>query len=76
MPPSHNDAMRYSDYLNGNGRKGLLAEGLKYDESKAIQEWTVPYYALCEEIDRHIGRLLTELRDLTLEENTLTHLRQ
>ena len=76
VPPSHNDAMRYSDYLNGNGRKGLLAEGLKYDESKAIQEWTVPYYALCEEIDRHIGRLLTELRDLTLEENTLTHLRQ
>ncbi|MFC1762960.1 sulfatase-like hydrolase/transferase [Planctomycetota bacterium] len=71
VSPSRNDTMRYSDYLNGNGRKGLLADGLKYDESNAIQEWTVPYYALCEEIDYHIGRLLTELKALGLEEDTL-----
>lgn len=71
VAPSHEDPMVKSDYANANGRKDLLKTGLRYDKADAIQEWTVPYYALCEEIDFHVGRLLAELKTHGLEENTL-----
>jgi len=71
VPPSHKDPMEHSDYAGGNGRTKLLRAGLRYSDPGAIREWTVAYYALCEEIDFHVGRLLDELKDQGVEDNTM-----
>ncbi|MCJ8329109.1 MAG: sulfatase-like hydrolase/transferase, partial [Lentisphaeria bacterium] len=63
--PSFKDTLENSSYKE---KRPLPAE---YSDSSAVKEWMVPYYALCEEVDHHIGLILNKLDEKDLTKNTL-----
>ena len=66
VPPSIHDSMESSPYVHDPG------ESPKYTVPEYIQEWTALYYALVEEIDEHIGKILQQLStDSDIDDNTL-----
>ncbi|MCJ8329038.1 MAG: sulfatase-like hydrolase/transferase [Lentisphaeria bacterium] len=67
VSPSIKDTMDNSSY-KAKGKWRLPDE---YRDPSAVKEWMVPYYALCEEIDHHIGLILKKLDEKDLTKNTL-----
>jgi arylsulfatase A-like enzyme len=65
IPPSLNDPMDNSAYTT-------ITEQLpRYKDPSNIQEWTALYYALIEEVDEYVGKLLDAVANDTMANNTL-----
>lgn len=65
VPPNLQDKMINTGY------KQIAQRMPKYQDPKIVQEWTATYYALVEEIDEYVGRILDELEAAGALENTL-----
>lgn len=71
VSPSINDSMTNSAYDTSNGRAKLLAADYGYDNPTKVKEWMAGYYALVEEIDTWVGRLLDKLDEHGITDNTM-----
>ena len=67
VPASIADPMLNSPYRSQNGR----LENPEYADPEKIKYMIADYYGLVKEIDDWVGKILTKLKELGLEENTL-----
>lgn len=71
VSPSVKDDMKNSQYITANLRHKILASGLQFDSPSHIKEITAIYYAMIEEVDHWIGKLIQKLKEACLYENTI-----
>jgi arylsulfatase A-like enzyme len=73
VSPSIKDDVRQSAYENSNKRNLIPKLGKKYpyDDAGKIKELTAAYYAMIEEVDTWVGRLVDVLDRQGLRQNTL-----
>jgi arylsulfatase A-like enzyme len=73
VSPSIKDNVRESAYENSNKRNLIPKLGNKYpyDDTGKIQELTAAYYAMIEEVDAWVGRLVSVLDQQGLRQSTL-----
>jgi arylsulfatase A-like enzyme len=73
VSPSIKDNVRESAYVNSNKRNLIPKLGNKYpyDDEGKIKELTAAYYAMIEEVDAWVGRLVSVLDQQGLRQSTL-----
>jgi len=71
VPESIRDTMSDSAYINENGRDRISQDDYGYDDEDKIRELNAAYFAMIEEVDIWIGRLLGSLENAGVRDNTL-----
>jgi len=71
VPRSIDDDMSNSAYKDENGRHRINEAGYGYNEIEKVQELVAVYYGMIEEVDTHIGNLISTLEVTGQRENTL-----
>jgi Sulfatase len=62
IPPSLNDPMNYSAYEKANEVKYVNDTAYEMVDEGFVRDFTAVYYAMIEEVDTHIGRILARLK--------------
>jgi Sulfatase len=62
IPPSINDPMNYSAYEKANEVEYVNGTAFEMVDEGFVRDFTAVYYAMIEEVDTHIGRIMERLR--------------
>lgn len=69
--PSVKDQMTNTQYLYDGKRERLLKAGYGYNKPTRIQQWTAAYYGCVQQVDFHVGELMSILEKSGKLNNTL-----